>query len=176
MKKLLLLATFIFFISTNVKANLIFEEYTLIPGTTQIEYYTFEVTQAGTFTLDVFGSSTLDSDYNSDTYLHLFANVLSAATFLELDDDSGFGVDAQIVRLLDIGTYIMAAFDCCNSSVEDVVNGIGGLVETPGGLIRVQVASDDGTANAVSEVSAPSVFAILSLGIFALFARRKANQ
>ncbi len=178
MTKTLLAASLAVLLSTAAHANVISAEYNLAPNTTQLHHVHFDVTTAGTFTMDVFGLSTLGAGYNSDTYLHLFQTSLTLANHLGLDDDSGIEVDAQLVMNLGVGHYILAAADCCNPSVQDAIDGIGGPVEEPGGLIRVQISSrDDGVAAFPNQtVPEPASYGLVALALLgAAAARRRAR-
>ncbi|MFT5839742.1 MAG: hypothetical protein ACI9UT_002249 [Flavobacteriales bacterium] len=171
MKKIVCLFVCLFVGSAN--AAIISEEFSVTTGSTDISYFDFSVTSAGTFTLDAFGFSTLGNGYNIDTVLQLFQTSLNIGNHLGGDDDSGIGADAQLTSFLNIGNYILAVGDYFFSAA-DAVAGVGGSVEAPGGLIRAQVSSADGVAVRTSAVPGPSIIALFGLGLVGLgFARRR---
>lgn len=170
MKKIICLIICLFVGTAN--ATLISEEYTVTTDNTDIHYFDFTVTAAGNFTLDAFGFSTLGDGYNSDTVLHLFHTSLDINNYIDGNDDGGIGVDAQLSAFLGLGDYIMAVGDY-NFDAANAVAGIGGQTEAPGGLIRAQVSSSDGTAVRANSIPEPTSLALLALGFAGVRLSRK---
>ncbi len=134
-----------------------------------VEYFSFDVTDAGYFDLSLTSSS-------FDTYLFLFSSSVSFANFLESNDDGGSGYNSFIDRNLGLGRYV-AAIGAYNLDLGEAVSGVNQGTSFSwsdgSGPYNLRISSYNGIAVARA-VSEPGTIGLLGAGLIALaFVRRR---
>lgn len=107
-----------------------------------VAYVNFNVTDAGFFNI-----SAVESFLSlTDPFIYLFASPASVGTFIESDDDGGFGDNSFIDRNLNIGSYVLAV-STYNFSLAEAINGYNGSVNfLNDGDVEITISSHDGVA------------------------------
>lgn len=142
------------------------------PGT--VQYVAFDVTTAGTFSINAFGSQTFGSAYLGDPMIHLFRNSLSQSNYLIGDDDSGAGFNSLISNIsLALGHYVLAVSEFSLSVSEAIVGSNFQDVGDSTGLVRVQIDSTNGFAQLSNDVPEPGTMALLGIALGGLALRRR---
>ncbi|MES2546796.1 MAG: VPLPA-CTERM sorting domain-containing protein [Pseudomonadota bacterium] len=118
------------------------------PVNQTVAYVNFNVTDAGFFNISA-AEGFLDF---TDPFIYLFSSPASIDTFIEADDDDGFGNNAFIDRNLNIGSYVLAV-STYNFSLSEAISGYNGSVNfINDGDVEVTISSRDG----IAEFSNPS--------------------
>lgn len=150
MKLFKLLLASLAFVAGTAQANTISTTVRVddAPINQTVAYVNFNVTDAGFFKI-----SAVESFLSlTDPYIYLFSSPASIGTFIESDDDGGFGDNSFIDRNLNIGSYVLAV-SSYNFSLAEAINGYNGSVNfINDGDVKVTISSHNG----VAEFSNPS--------------------
>jgi len=155
---------------------------------TEVDHWSFFVTQSGTFTFDVLARESGNDFFTNgvgndelDSYIYLFTNDANGA-LKGSDDDGGRGSDGSVHSYdsfmtvdLTIGKYLFAIGDHYLSESEARVGLNGDNAGSTVGRYSVSISSAAGVAR-VNSVPEPSTLAIFALGIMGLAARRFKKQ
>lgn len=144
---------------TGTDINVFGSRLSLLPGSTSVDYYKFDIASAMSMSFSV----TTPSGYinQNDPILGLFN---STGTLVTQDDDSGAGFDSLINSVLNTGTYYLAVAGFSNFSF----TGTSGSGDWPYQLSL--------SGSSIAPVPEPETYALMGVGLLGLLATRRKKQ